>query len=302
MKSAPSIAIFAAACGLLATGFPGMARAVEDSLPAPDSLLLKDGKVVKGLIIKNTRDSVTMQQKDNEVDYPKSQIVRIYDEANVGTEFTSDIHKGCLPPWRVIANDLRTNDRIRSLVEIPATAIDNGEFKNVPYKSFRANGNVELNIYGDPEHPAGIELGIYGSASGNDKLRHALRSYFAGFLTSREEIAALYSLSLNGGIKDTSTLSFEITPKDAPDAYGAWWISLYNKKKLDAARVSDAEYAKVTKPVDQVMDRAGRIIADGWTKGHVDVHEILQMTKESAQAVIFGFYRDEDGDLRVLTH
>ena len=74
--------------------------------------------------------------------------------------------------------------------------IDVADFRNVPYKSFRVNEDVELNIYGDPENPAGVELGIYGPQSADKKLRKLLRGYLAGFLTTREEIAALYSLGL----------------------------------------------------------------------------------------------------------
>ena len=38
-------------------------RAADDSFRAPDSLVLKGGTVVRGLIIKNTRDSVLIQEK-----------------------------------------------------------------------------------------------------------------------------------------------------------------------------------------------------------------------------------------------
>ena len=57
-------------------------------------------------------------------------------------------------------------------------------------------------------------------------MRKVLRGYLAGFLTTRDEIKALYSLNLDKGIAEASDLTLEITPKDAPDAYGAWWVSL----------------------------------------------------------------------------
>ncbi len=151
----------------LLISFGASLRAADDSFRAPDSLVLKDGTVVRGLIIKNTRDSVLIQQKFKEVDYPKSHIVRINDNADTEILYTDLNRKGKLPSWRVIANDLRTHDAIKSLVEIPATVIDVRDFKNVPYKSFRVNNDIELNIYGDPENPAGVELGIYGPRSGD---------------------------------------------------------------------------------------------------------------------------------------
>ena len=101
-----------------------------------------------------------------ELDYPEEGDCAHQRIPSIHALYTEMNRKGKLPSWRVIANDLRTHDTIKSLVEIPATVIDNGEFKNVPYKSFRVNNDVELNIYGDPENPAGIELGIYGPKSG----------------------------------------------------------------------------------------------------------------------------------------
>lgn len=274
--------------------------AQQDGFRAPDSIVLKNGHVVHGLIIKNSKDSVLIQERYAENIYPKSEIVRIRDEADIGPLYT-DIHRhGELPPWRVIANDLRTHDEIRSLVEIPATLIDNGEFRNVPYKSFRINNNIELNIYGDPENPAGVELGIYGPRLHSTKLRKSLRAYLAGYLTSRDEVAALYSLNLNGGVRDVGDLTLEITPHNAPDAYGAWWISLYSKEALNDARLSDAEYDKLVRPFREVVGRRGRVIANGWTDDQTSLSNKLQNLGDSAKVLLRGFYRDKKGDFHLI--
>jgi hypothetical protein len=277
------------------------ARAADDSFKAPDSLVLKNGRVVHGLIINNSRDAVLIQEEFAENSYPKSQIVRIRDDANTGAMFTAAGRKGDLPAWRVIANDLRTHDDIKSLVEIPATVIDTGEFKNVPYMSFRANDDIELDIYGDPSDPAGFEIGIYGSRSGNTKLRQDIRAFLAGFLSGRDEIAALYSLNLKGGLKTVGNLTIEITPRNAPDAYGAWWISLYNTKALAKQRLDNAEYARLTRPMNEVVDKRGRVIANGWTGREMDLSHKVKDAGSSAMVMLRGFYRDKNGDFRVIT-
>jgi hypothetical protein len=277
------------------------ARGQDDSFKAPDSLVLKNGTVVRGLIIRNAWDAVLIQEEFEEKRYPKSEIVRIRDDANTGAMFTGVNRKGDLPAWRVIANDLRTHDEIKSLVEIPATLIDTGELKNVPYMSFRANDDIELNIYGDPNNPAGFEIGIYGARSGNAKLRQEIRGFLAGFLSTRDEIAALYSLSLNGGIKTVGNLTVEITPRTAPDAYGAWWISLYDKKALAAQKLDSAEYARLTRPMNQVVDKKGRVIAGDWTHDEMGLSKRLRETGRSAQVMLRGFFRDKNGDFRLIT-
>jgi hypothetical protein len=276
-------------------------RAVDDSYRSPDTLHLLDGTVVHGLIVKNSRDSVLIQQATGELDIPKSKIVRIIDNADRNVLYTGMNRKGQLPSWRVIANDLRTHDAVKSLVEIPATVIDVADFKNVPYKSFRVNEDVELNIYGDPENPAGVELGIYGPRSADKKLRKLLRAYLAGFLTTREEIAALYSLGLNQGKTQVGNIVLEITPANAFDAYGAWWVSLYNPTALAKVRLSDSEYKRLVRPFNEVIGKKGRVISGGWSRKDAERSRKVREQGSSARVIMKGFYRDDNGVFRLIT-
>ena len=270
------------------------ALAMDDSFRSPDKLTLKDGSVHNGLIILNTRDSVTIQSEFEEFVIPKSDILRIDDSKDA--LYTEAGRRGDLPAWRVIANDLRTHDGIKTLEEIPATIIDTGVFKNVPYKSFRVNQDLELNVYGDPNDPAGIEIGIYGRRAGDQKLRRFLRSYLAGYLTNTEEVAALYSLGLQQGLATAGMLTIEITPPDAPDAYGAWWISLFNKKDLAAARLDAKEYAVLVRPMSEVVGKDGKVLPNTWSD-----HQGDMMNKKGPMVLRRGFYRDKDGAFRLLT-
>ena len=295
MKSR-TLAVFAAAAIVCQT-----TRAANDSFHAPDSIVLKDGRTVHGLIIKNSVDSILMQEEFGERTYPKSEIVRVLDEPDTATYFTELISKGTLPSWRVMANDLRTHDQIKSLVEIPSTTVTVGTFRNVPYISFLVNRDIELNIYGDPNHPAGVELGIYGSRKNSVSLKKVLRGYFAGFLGSREEVAALYKIGLTKGKATAGTLTFEVTPPTDPDAEHAWWVSLYNLKALDAVRLPKAKYDALTKPPNEVIDRQGNVIAKGWTKNDLKETDRLKTLHGTKKILLRGFYRDKNGDFQLLT-
>jgi hypothetical protein len=273
------------------------APAADETFKAPDSLVLKNGKKVNGLILRNTKDAVLLQEKIGEISYPKSEIVRIIDNTNSESIFTENFAKGKLPPWRVIASDMRSNDAVRSFVEIPATVIDSGEFRNVPYKSFRVNQDIEVNIYGDPEDPAALEVGIYGRRAKLDRLRRLLRSYMAGYLTTRDEISKLYNLPLDGGVATSGNLTLEITPPNAPDSYGAWWLTVYNKKALGKVRMSDKEYARLVIPEDQVVGKNGLVRDNGWSPAQ------LEKTKKkdpNGQVLLRGFYRDKNGVFRLM--
>ncbi|MEX1118103.1 MAG: hypothetical protein WEB60_04840 [Terrimicrobiaceae bacterium] len=271
--------------------------AVDEVFQDPDSLVLKDGRTVRGLIVKNSATEVILQERHAEIAYPKSGIVRILDVPDQGTEFTRILKKGELPSWRVIVNDLRSHDHIKSLVEIPAVKVDVGVFRNVPYKSFRINDYLEFNIYGDPERPAGLELGIFGRRAGDQSLQTMLRAYLAGFLTTRAEIDALYSVGLKEGTAKAGNFVAEVTPTTAEDAFGAWWISLFHAKAMEAVRLSDAAYDALTLPADKVVDRSGRAKSQEWTKA--DLGLASRMDSDSDEVIQRGFYRDKNGVFRI---
>ena len=294
----PSTTKWAAA--LLLASLPPALPALE-AYAEPDTVILKDGTSIRGTIVRNAPKEVVMQEEFGETAVPKSEIVRIIDHSNSGGEFTAANHPGDLPPWRVIVNDLRLNDAVRSLEQIPATAIDNGLLKNVPYLSFRMNELVELNIYGDPEDPAAVEFGIYGSKSGDDRLRRTLRSFLAGFLSSRESIAALYALPFSGGSSRGGDWGVSVIPKSAPDSYGGWWINLYNPKHLEDARLSDAEYAALTRPFGEIVGKGGLVRHGTWTDG--DIHNAVRLRRSGDEPSVFlrGFYRDARGNFRPVT-
>ena len=266
----------------------------------PDAVLLKDGSTHRGVIVKNTAEAVFLQERYQISEIPKSGIVRIFDGVDVGMEFTEAEKKGDLPSWRVMVNDIRNNDAVKSLREIPATLIDNGYLKNVPYLSFRINDYIEMNVYGNPDDPAAIEFGVYGKLSSNDKLRRTLRSFLAGFLSSRSEVAAIYSIPFSGGEKNAGDFRLRITPPTAPDAYRGWWICLYNPKTLEAARVSDAAYAKATLPPELVVDRSGKVKAS-FSTNKASMHSFRAKTEgDSGSLFALGFVRDASGALRAF--
>jgi len=265
----------------------------------PDTIFMNDGKVLHGLILRNDAQKVTLQQKMGEVEIPKSGIRRIDDEADVGVYFSDIVDPGTLPPWRMIVQDLRTDDSIKSFRQIPATTIDNGYLKNIPYLSFRINDRVEMNVYGDPNHPVCIEYGIYERGNKITQFKKIVRAYLAGILTNRKEVGALYSLDEKGGQIKVGNFIFQVTPPDAPDAYGGWWIAIYDPARLEKARITNALYRKVTLPFDEVNNRSGRLRLDRI----ITNDQFLTATRMNWNNTIpdlRGFYRNRVGDLELL--
>lgn len=283
-----------AAVFMLATA--AMVRADRNT---PDRLEMEDGRSIQGLILQNTTTDVLLQTEKGEVRYPKSDIRRIHDAPDDDVLFAEIANAGELPSWRAMVHDLRTHDRIKSFEMIPATAIDNGFLRNIPYLSFRVNEKAEFNIYGDPDKPAAVEIGIYGSGRVSERHRRVFREFLAGHLDSREEIAALYSLSPDRREARAGNLVFRLIPPDAPDSYGGTWLVVCDPKRLERARLSDAAYAKVTLPFDRVTRRDGTLLRrhaeenTNWLSG-------MMKGLTGDLPPVRGFYRDKNGVFRLI--
>jgi len=265
----------------------------------PDTVVMNDGAVLKGLIIRNDATRVILQQRMGEKVIPKEYIRRIDDDDHE-VYFADMVKPGKLPPWRMIVMDLRSDDFIRYFRQIPATTIENGEFARIPYLSFRINKRTEMNVYGNPEDPVAIEFGIYErKASEITRFKKITRTYLAGLLDSRDEIAALYSLKDGGGKKTVGDLTFQVTPPDALDSDGGWWISIYEHKRLDAFRVPDAIYRKNTLPFGEVNHGNG-VLRNG-NEAFLDSFLATNKTAWSRMLPdLRGFYRNGVGDLKLL--
>lgn len=265
---------------------------------SPDTVFMNDGREYHGLIIRNDARKVVLQQRMGEVEIPKSGIRRIDDEPDSGVFFAEIVDPNRLPPWRMIVRELRSDDSIRSFRQIPATTIDNGYLKNIPYLSFRINKRIEMNVYGNPEDPVCLEFGVYERGEKITRFKKIIRAYLAGILQSRAEISALYSLDEKGGQINVGKFVFRITPPEAPDAYGGWWISIYDASRLDRFRVPEEEYRKNTLPFDVVNHSCGALRHE--RLGAFD--HFLTTTMDAWAGMIpnlRGFYRDGAGDLKL---
>ena len=126
--------------------------------------------------------------------------------------------------------------------------IDKGVLKNVPYISFRCGDDYECNVYGDPDHPACVEIGVYRNLLNDPVAKTNCVSFMAELLTNSSDKNAVTLLDENYKMIKHPEVTFELTlPKD-DDSYGGWWISVYSQSLLDAARASDSEMKNISVP------------------------------------------------------
>lgn len=265
----------------------------------PDEIIMKDGTHYKGLIVKNDAIEVVLQQEQGEHVIPKAAIARIDDVSKSALFFTDLVAPDKAPPWRMMVQDMRCNDAVKSFIQIPAARISEGYLKNVPYLSFHINKDAEMNIYGDPKNPACVEFGTFSKGERLQKFQEVTREFFAGYLSSRAEIKTLYSLNFKGDEQSIGKFVFKIMPPKAPGSEGAWWISIYDPISLEKARLSDADYKKLTLPANQVRKHGG-ILRYDLEALHLAFLNSSMKHWFGKLPTFHGFYRNQNNKLKVM--
>ncbi|HYO54855.1 hypothetical protein [Archangium sp.] len=137
----------------------------------------------------------------------------------------------------LIIENFATRLGAKDLKWVASEVIEMGIFRYVPYLSYETSLG-ELNIYGDPQHPAGVEIGVY---AGKDSTKEEIRNLMARLLQKAADRELVHGLSLEEDKLERDGLTFEVTPPTADDAFGGWWISIYDVSAIEAARASVAE-------------------------------------------------------------
>jgi hypothetical protein len=136
--------------------------------------------------------------------------------------------------------------------QIPATYIDEGILRNVPYVSYRVGENRELNVYGDLSAPACVEIGLYAPLIDSQDERRRCLALIHRLVPKID----LSSISLVRGKSMRGGVALEVTPPTDPDAYGAWWVSVYSLPLINAATGSSADISVVTVTAEEA-ERTG---------------------------------------------
>lgn len=206
-----------------------------------DVIHLKNGGKLEGVVIHDQDGDVVVRLKYATVELDKSEIESI--EKKEGAAAVGAAAR--LPRWDRCIEVGRSKTWEGKWSQVPALVVEEGPLKNVPYMSFRS-GNYEFNLYGDPDAPAGIELGVYKDLLKSDAAKKQCIAAIAELLSRPKDAEAAKGLGLAETKKEQDGMVFEITPETAPDAYGGWWVSVYDTALIEKARASQEELDRIT--------------------------------------------------------
>jgi hypothetical protein len=238
-----------------------------------DSLVLQT-RTVSGTVLQTNGDSVLLLTDYGTLNYSLGIIKEIKIDRAEAVEFAST---GRLPDSRSLVLFLSRQSWAQNLKQIPATVIDKGSLRNVPYNSYRCSDAYEVNVYGEPNDPAGIEAGVDGKLVGDQQARRNCLSLVRGILSRSADKETLDSLKLEQDLKTNDGFTFEITPPTAEDSYGGWWVSVYSEQKLNLSRASESELKNISvTKLDAIKDTSDA----GWSA------EELKLARKPAPTLI----------------
>jgi len=220
---------------------------VAIGLTFADTIKLKNGGKLEGVVLQDNGVQIVVRLKYATVTLAKDDVDSIEkDKPNDAENSTARLAK-----WDKCIDVVAGRDWAKELAQIPATVIDKGVLKYVPYMSHKS-GNYEFNIYGDPDSPACIEIGVTKGLLKSEDAKKECLAVILALLSDTKDQEFLRTLKLNEDKKVREGLTFEVTPETAEDAYGGWWISVYDEKVLEAQRASETEIKDITVPSEEI--------------------------------------------------
>jgi hypothetical protein len=226
-----------------------------------DSLIFSKGDPMSGIVLQTNNEEVLFLTDFGAMRFALASLKSIkIDQAEAAEpNWTNRI-----PNFRTLLSLLSRQSWATNLEPIPATVIETGMLRYVPYVSFRCADDYEVNIYGDLAQPAGIEVGVYRKLVTDFSARTNCLNLVTAALGQTTDKQIIPSLNLEKDQKVLAGLTFEITPPTDPDAYLGWWISVYDEANINNARASEEEMKRISVSKQELTSQAQ--VIGSWTK------------------------------------
>jgi hypothetical protein len=236
----------------------GLGLVAMAGISRADTIVFPSGGQIQGVILKEVEGSLTIHLKHGIVTVPKAEVASITkdDEAVLRGH-------GRLAPWQACLRVLMARPWGPDLRPEPAFIIDSGPFKHVPYVTDRS-GNREFSIYGDPDDPAGLEIGLSKELAQNPDARKEAILALKSLLADSKDQETLGSMDLTKkGKSDCQGLVFEINEDTNAKGDATWWLSIYSPQGLDKIRLSDDETRKLSSSSSGAGSGPGQTTSSG---------------------------------------
>ncbi len=224
-----------------------------------DVLILRGGQVIFGTIQSQSAEGYKFQRGASTFSYPHATVTLSHQQRPKGASSA----EASLPAWGEVIERAGLQTWGASAKQIPASVIDRGVFRNVPYLSFCCGLDYEINVYGDPEQPSGIEIGCYRSLLQNPTAKENCVALIADLMRRDDLKEGVKSAKRNKDLVEIKEWTIEVSPPEGSNSYGGCWVSVYSEKVLNSQRASAQEMANVSVARSQLTDSADG--TSGWS-------------------------------------
>lgn len=213
-----------------------------------DVIVLQSGAVITGNILQQDANGVLMQMEYGTFRYPMAMVRDVKKEAAAAPHVSNNGQ--AIPDWAQIVSLLANTSWAPEIKQVPATVINYGSFKSVPYVSFRcAYGGYEINVFGDLNNPAAVQIGAMGYLKDNAVAKSNCVNFICAVLANAADRKMVRALNWNQkDLQSSGGMNFETLLPGEIGSYGGWWVSVYNPNTLAAAQASDAELLALGQP------------------------------------------------------
>jgi hypothetical protein len=214
-----------------------------------DVVVLQSGAVITGNVLQQDANGVLLQTPYGTYRYPLTTVSDVKKEAATAPHVSNNGQ--IIPDWAQIVSLLATNGWAAGLKQVPATMIETGDFKSVPYVSFRSgDGGYEINIYGDLNHPAAIQIGAMNYQRQTALEKSNCVNFACSVLENHDVRQTIRTLNFDQqDTEQNGGLTIQTILPGAWGSYGGWWVSVRNDAALASAQASQAELSALTQPV-----------------------------------------------------
>jgi len=288
-----------------------IALVLASSIASADKITFQSGRVMVGQVIQKDDQHVVIRLDHGITTIPVSMVqsIEITPPAVLQKPKASGVAEPVrprIPTWDTMTAALAKQKWATNLMPIPATVVDKGQMRYVPYNSYRCGEDYEVNIYGDPDAPAAVEIGIYRSLLKDETAKTNCIDFIASVMGDQTDAKILRNLNRTRDLIVRNDLTIEITPETAEDAYGGWWVSFYSFNALEAARATPKEIKEITVAKSSVASSASTQPADvdpyAWRQNDISRARPAQAGSVSGgQVYVRGYYRKNGTYVRPYT-
>ncbi len=213
-----------------------------------DVVTLVSGAHIEGRIVRETAEEIELKTALGVAVFQRKEIASIeakpWAEADAGATKAGG-PRGRLPDAKAVRRAISGKAWARGIKQIPATVVTKGPFKNVPYVSWRADEDYEINVYGNPEAPVAIEVGLLNMRTRDDAARKNAQAFLAGILATREDREVVEKLGREREDQVREGLTFQVAGPEAEFAYHAWWVRMEDERTMDMERAGPDEVSAI---------------------------------------------------------